>query len=167
MMNIEIGKKNKDIYSKVTFLVLYIYQVFVLWGQYTLYDQLFPTFPILIGILLIPVFTTKIILKFAAGWNLEVDATVDKKKVIKLAAIVFVVTAILLGLVFYARYPGIFYVDSEDQLGQVINSSYGDWHCFVHTFLAFTIPYKLLGVCWIVPIQLLFYCIADAFFNRS
>lgn len=51
--------------------------------------------------------------------------------------------------VFFIRYvsvyPGGFVADNIYQYTQMINNSYNDWHPALHTFIFFTIPYKLTG----------------------
>ena len=50
---------------------------------------------------------------------------------------------------FFVRYlsvfPGGFVIDSINQYTQALKGEYNDWHPALHTFLFFTIPYKLTG----------------------
>ena len=52
-------------------------------------------------------------------------------------------------LFFFIRYmsvfPGGFVIDSINQYTQVVRNDYNDWHPALHTFLFFTVPYKLTG----------------------
>lgn len=68
------------------------------------------------------------------------------------------ITLAVMLLYFLAYSPGSFSWDSITQFEQVITGKYNDWHPVWHTFLFFTIPYKLFGKpSAIVILQLLYF----------
>lgn len=61
-------------------------------------------------------------------------------------------------------WPGALSVDSLNQLSQVLTGNYDNWHPVLHTWLFFTIPYKLFhSVAGIVTSQILFFGFAVAY----
>ncbi len=71
-------------------------------------------------------------------------------------------------LVFFLRYvsvyPGGFVADNINQYTQMIENNYNDWHPALHTFIIFTLPYKLTGnIGSIVFMQVLYLSLSCAY----
>lgn len=92
----------------------------------------------------------------------------NKTKSKKLSYIKFIVCfVVILGwflLWFAGVYPGNYSPDSLEQMAQVLNNSYNDWHPVLHTLISFTLPYKIFGtVSSIIICQLVEYSLALAY----
>lgn len=168
-MKDDIGKKDKKyIYDilkkKIAFWILFIYILFVLWGQYALMDTIFPSLPIFIFGILIAYFISKKTFGLIEHIRVEYSNEVYEKKIYtKKFFFYFVVTLIFLTLYYIARYPGIYCMDTARQLKWSIDGTYYDWHPALHTLLAYTIPYKIFGIPGIVYVQIVFFSIALAY----
>jgi len=57
------------------------------------------------------------------------------KKIDKYDVIIFLSIFISFLIVLYILYPGILTYDSYNQLGQIENNSFNDWHPFIHTLI--------------------------------
>ncbi len=60
-------------------------------------------------------------------------------------ALFFGINFIFFFVRYLSVYPGGFVIDSINQYTQVVRNNYNDWHPALHTFLFFTVPYKLTG----------------------
>lgn len=78
--------------------------------------------------------------------------------------IFFAVNFAIFFIRYVSVYPGGFVIDSINQYTQMINNDYNDWHPALHTFIIFTLPYKITGnVGSIVFMQVLYLSLSFAY----
>lgn len=70
--------------------------------------------------------------------------TTRKRRVICFFVFLSVTLTVLMAY-YIAFWPGGFTADSVNQYQQALSGSYNDWHPYLHTIIAFTIPLKLTG----------------------
>ena len=76
-------------------------------------------------------------------------------------AVFFAVNFLFFFIRYISIFPGGFFLDNINQFTQVTTNNYNDWHPALHTFLFFTLPYKLTGqVGSIVFMQILYLSLA-------
>lgn len=74
----------------------------------------------------------------------------------------------ILGMYYYAFFPGAFSPDSNGQLSQVLSGSYSDWHPLLHTLLFFTVPMKVFQAEeMIVFLQLVYFSAGLAYLTAT
>ena len=90
------------------------------------------------------------------------DYTKKERKIWLL--IFFAVNFLVFFLRYVSVYPGGFVADNINQYTQMIENNYNDWHPALHTFIIFTLPYKLTGnIGSIVFMQVLYLSLSCAY----
>lgn len=161
-------KREKDTkvnrYSRISSVVIFVYVLFVLWGQYAMLDTIFPPLPIAAAIIAMAYVLTKICIRWMGGFTLEGDCGVpDIKEIKKIGIKAFAICMCVMLVAYYSRFPGIYFMDSVYQLNEAMTGVYDDWHPLLHTLLVYFLPIKLGGVWLIELLQLIFYSLALAY----
>lgn len=156
---------NKDnIFKKIGAAIIFIYLLFVLWGQYALIDTLFPPIPIALGMVFFAYIITKIAVRYIGKVTVKSEDTSPKKcEIKKLAIKIFAISFGIMLVCYYSRFPGIYFMDSVYQLNEVMTGNYDDWHPLLHTLLVYGLPMKIGGLWLIELLQIVFYCLALAY----
>ncbi|MBO5509211.1 MAG: hypothetical protein J5962_01995, partial [Lachnospiraceae bacterium] len=161
-------KREKDTkvnrYSRISSVVIFVYVLFVLWGQYAMLDTIFPPLPIAVAIIAAAYVLTKICIRWIGGFTLEGDCGVpDIKEIKKIGIKAFAICMCIMLVAYYSRFPGIYFMDSVYQLNEAMTGVYDDWHPLLHTLLVYFLPIKLGGVWLIELLQLIFYSLSLAY----
>lgn len=152
---------NKDnVYKRIAFAVIFIYVLFVLWGQYAQLDTLFPPIPIALGMVLLAYIITRISVRCIGKITTKTEELPKTSEIKRLAIKIFAISFGIMLVGYYSRFPGIYFMDSVYQLNEVMTGAYDDWHPLLHTLLVYGLPMKI-GCLWLIELlQIVFYCLA-------
>ena len=146
------------------FILLLVYVECVVYAQNTVYDRNTPIFSFVYALLAVPFCFAAVLgcsrlrLAPAAGRR-------TLRRCLLLCGTVFCLSFVWFFLWQRAYWPGCFSPDSINQLDQVINGSYNDWHPVLHTWLFFWLPYRFYqGPAIIVLWQNLLFSLAIAYY---
>lgn len=138
-----IQTKAECICFRVAFVLLLLYVEFVVFAHNGMARA--PILTIISAMAVIPLCFAGVrgCSKLRGSSKIAGDKRIGKKKIAIFAAFVFVVTFLWCFMWQRAFWPGAFSSDSIYQYSQSVNGKYDNWHPVLHTWLFFTLPYKI------------------------
>ena len=155
-------QKIKNI-NKTAFIILSLYSLFIIWSRTFLSQENFPSFFQSILFLICACGLSFLYFQlFSKKWfDIKPNQKISKKNFF----IPLIISLTVLYLYYFAYYPGIMVYDSIEQIRQITENSYSNWHPFIQTFLFYKIPLEIFNfrVESIVFIQNIYFSLAFSY----